>query len=161
MKEMVILGTQHENNMGERIVEYYRPCTVRIQVLLDDYQNTYATRSDTWQPINWIRPGSPASKLVTCPKMHRSRSASTWQRSTGRRGNAALKADSHLSRKVDESLKDLRLTYFIHSKIHTRPCSSPMITQRSSGDNARLEIALSLQNKTRLSPVRAFHTLTV
>ncbi len=41
MSEIVILGAQHPNNLGERIAEYEQPRTVRLQVLLEDYQDTY------------------------------------------------------------------------------------------------------------------------
>ena len=41
MSEIVILGAQHQGNLGERVVEYDQPRTVRIQVLLEDYKDTY------------------------------------------------------------------------------------------------------------------------
>jgi hypothetical protein len=41
MSEIIILGAQHQDNLGERVVGYDQPCTVRIQVLLEDYQDTY------------------------------------------------------------------------------------------------------------------------
>jgi hypothetical protein len=41
MSEIVILGAQHETNLGERVVEYDQPRTVRLQVLLENYQDTY------------------------------------------------------------------------------------------------------------------------
>jgi hypothetical protein len=41
MSEIVILGAQHESNLGERVVEYDQPRTVRLQVLLENYQDTY------------------------------------------------------------------------------------------------------------------------
>jgi hypothetical protein len=41
MSEIVILGAQHEMNLGERVVDYDQPRTVRIQVLLEEYQDTY------------------------------------------------------------------------------------------------------------------------
>ena len=41
MSEVVILGAQHEHNLGQRAVEYDQPRTVRIQVLLEDYTDTY------------------------------------------------------------------------------------------------------------------------
>jgi hypothetical protein len=41
MSEVVILGAQHENNLGARVIEYDQPRTVRIQVLLEDYVDTY------------------------------------------------------------------------------------------------------------------------
>jgi hypothetical protein len=41
MSEIVILGAHHEGNLGERVVEYDQPRMVRIQVLLEDYQDTY------------------------------------------------------------------------------------------------------------------------
>jgi hypothetical protein len=33
MSEIVILGAQHETNLGERAVDYDQPRTVRLQVL--------------------------------------------------------------------------------------------------------------------------------
>jgi hypothetical protein len=41
VSEIVILGAQHETNLGERVVESDQPRTVRIQVLLEDYKDTY------------------------------------------------------------------------------------------------------------------------
>jgi hypothetical protein len=39
--EIVILGAQHDNNLGERIVDYEQPRTVRLQVLLESYTDSY------------------------------------------------------------------------------------------------------------------------
>ena len=41
MSKIVILGAQHETNLGDRVVEYDQPRTVWIQVLLENYQDTY------------------------------------------------------------------------------------------------------------------------
>ena len=41
MSEIVILGAQHETNLGDRVVEFDQPRTVRLQVLLEDYVDTY------------------------------------------------------------------------------------------------------------------------
>lgn len=41
MSEIVILGAQHEGNLGEQVAQYDQPRMVRIQVLLEDYQDTY------------------------------------------------------------------------------------------------------------------------
>ena len=41
MGEIVILGAQYENNLGERVFEYDQPRTLRLQVLLEDYIDTY------------------------------------------------------------------------------------------------------------------------
>jgi hypothetical protein len=40
MSEIVILGAHHANNLGERVIEYDQPRTVRIQVLLEDHVDT-------------------------------------------------------------------------------------------------------------------------
>ena len=41
MSEIVILGAQHATNLGNRVVEYDQPRTVRLQVLLENYHDTY------------------------------------------------------------------------------------------------------------------------
>ena len=41
MSEIVILGAHHESNLGDRVVEYNQPRTVRLQVLLENYQDSY------------------------------------------------------------------------------------------------------------------------
>jgi hypothetical protein len=41
VSEIVILGAQHECNLGHRVLQYDQPKTVRIQVLLEDYADTY------------------------------------------------------------------------------------------------------------------------
>jgi hypothetical protein len=41
MSEIVILGAQHEHNLGQRVIEYDQPRTVRLQVLLENYEDTY------------------------------------------------------------------------------------------------------------------------
>jgi hypothetical protein len=40
MSEIVILGAQHENNLGRRAVEYAQPQVVMLEILLEDYTNT-------------------------------------------------------------------------------------------------------------------------
>jgi hypothetical protein len=40
-REIVILGAQHQSNLGDRVVEYDQPRTIRLQVLLEDYQDSY------------------------------------------------------------------------------------------------------------------------
>jgi ABC-type lipoprotein export system ATPase subunit len=54
MSEIVILGAQHEANLGDRVIEYDQPRTVRLQVLLEDYQDTYG------------RTGSGKTTLLNC-----------------------------------------------------------------------------------------------
>jgi len=41
MSEIVILGAQHQDNLGDRVVLYDKPRTVRVRVLLEDYTDTY------------------------------------------------------------------------------------------------------------------------
>jgi hypothetical protein len=41
MREIVILGAQHENNLGGRATIYDQPQTIRLRVLLEDYTDTY------------------------------------------------------------------------------------------------------------------------
>ena len=44
MSEIVILGAQHAANLGELVTRYDQPQRVRIQVLLEDYIDTYGRK---------------------------------------------------------------------------------------------------------------------
>jgi hypothetical protein len=41
MSEIVVLGARHESNLGNRVVEYDQPRTIRLRILLEDYTDTY------------------------------------------------------------------------------------------------------------------------
>jgi hypothetical protein len=41
MSEIVILGAQHRNNLGDWVIEYDQPRTVRIRILLEDHTDSY------------------------------------------------------------------------------------------------------------------------
>jgi len=41
VRDIIILGAQHENNLGDRVIKYDQPQTLRLRILLEDYTDTY------------------------------------------------------------------------------------------------------------------------
>jgi hypothetical protein len=68
MSEVVILGAQHEGNLGDRVIEYDQPRTVRIQVLLEDYQDTYGRAERRLAAYELGDSDLPAQRLGYLPK---------------------------------------------------------------------------------------------
>jgi hypothetical protein len=68
MSEIVILGAQHETNLGERVVEYDQPRTVRLQVLLENYHDTYGRTERRLAAYELDRAGTPARRIGYLPK---------------------------------------------------------------------------------------------
>jgi len=68
MSEVVILGAQHEHNLGQRALEYDQPRTVRIQVLLEDYTDTYGCVERRLAAYELDRAGLPARRIGYLPK---------------------------------------------------------------------------------------------
>ena len=68
MSEIVILGAQHETNLGDRVVEYDQPRTVRLQVLLENYQDTYGRTERRLAAYELDRAGTPACRIGYLPK---------------------------------------------------------------------------------------------
>jgi hypothetical protein len=68
MSEVVILGAQHEENLGEGVVEYDQPRTVRIRVLLEDYQDTYGRTERRLAAYELGDGDRPAQRLGYLPK---------------------------------------------------------------------------------------------
>ncbi|MFC2046125.1 hypothetical protein ACFLTC_01210, partial [Chloroflexota bacterium] len=68
MSEIVILGAQHETNLGDRAVEYDQPRTVRLQVLLENYQDTYGRTERRLAAYELDRGGTPARRIGYLPK---------------------------------------------------------------------------------------------
>ena len=68
MSEIVILGAQHETNLGDRAVEYDQPRTVRLQVLLENYQDTYGRTERRLAAYELDRAGTPARRIGYLPK---------------------------------------------------------------------------------------------
>ena len=62
MSEIVILGAQHETNLGDLVVEYDQPRTVRLQVLLENYQDTYGRTKRRLAAYELDRAGTPARR---------------------------------------------------------------------------------------------------
>jgi hypothetical protein len=68
MSEIVILGAQHETNLGDRVVEYDQPRTVRLQVLLEDYQDTYGRTERRLAAYELADNNQPVQRLGYLPK---------------------------------------------------------------------------------------------
>jgi hypothetical protein len=63
-----ILGAHHVNNLGERAVEYDQPRTVRLQVLLEDYQDTYGRTERRLAAYELAASGEPSQRIAYLPK---------------------------------------------------------------------------------------------
>jgi hypothetical protein len=86
MREIVILGAQHEDNLGQRAAIYDQPQTIRLRVLLERTTPTrMAAPSGGWLPTNWTAMTSRPNASATCPKMHRVANATTWPHSGDRK----------------------------------------------------------------------------
>jgi hypothetical protein len=68
MSEIVILGAQHQENLGEAIVRYDRPQTVRIHVLLEDYTDTYGRTERRLAAYELGDEGQPVQRIGYLPK---------------------------------------------------------------------------------------------
>jgi len=66
--EIVILGAQHDDNLGERVAEYDRPRTIRLRVLLEDYTNTYGQTEERLAAYELNDDNRPAQRLGYLPK---------------------------------------------------------------------------------------------
>jgi hypothetical protein len=88
MSEIVILGAQHRNNLGERTADYDRPRTVRLQVLLEDYQDTYGRPERRLAAYELGDDDRPVQRIGYLPKDAPRREGSylaTLQRPEGKR----------------------------------------------------------------------------
>jgi hypothetical protein len=68
MREIVILGAQHENNLGDRVVEYDQPRTTRLRILLEDYTDTYGRTERRLAAYELDDTGAPAGRIGYLPK---------------------------------------------------------------------------------------------
>jgi hypothetical protein len=68
MSEIVILGAHHDNNLGDRAVQYDQPRTVRLQVLLEDYQDTYGRTERRLAAYELAASGEPSQRIGYLPK---------------------------------------------------------------------------------------------
>jgi hypothetical protein len=68
MSEIVILGAHHNNNLGERVIEYDQLQTVRLQVLLEDYQDTYGRTERRLAAYELGNNDRPSQRLGYLPK---------------------------------------------------------------------------------------------
>jgi hypothetical protein len=88
MSEIVILGAHHANNLGERVVEYDQPRTVRIQILLEDHADTSGRAERRLAAYELDDEGRPARRLGYLPKdapCHAGRYAATLQKQAGKK----------------------------------------------------------------------------
>jgi hypothetical protein len=67
-REITILGPQHTNNLGERVVEYDQPRTTRIRVLLEDYTDTYGRTERRLAAYELEAGQQPGQRLGYLPK---------------------------------------------------------------------------------------------
>jgi hypothetical protein len=68
MSEIVILGAHHNNNLGDRVVEYDQPQTVPLQVLLEDYEDTYGRTERRLAAYKLGHSGEPSHRIGYLPK---------------------------------------------------------------------------------------------
>jgi len=68
MREIVILGAHHEGNLGGRVVDYDHPRTVRIHVLLEEYQATYGRTARRLAAYELDDRGEPSQRIGYLPK---------------------------------------------------------------------------------------------
>jgi hypothetical protein len=68
MSEIVILGAHHDNNLGDRAVEYDQPRTVGLQVLLEDYEDTYGRTERRLAAYELDADGKPSCRIGYLPK---------------------------------------------------------------------------------------------
>ena len=67
MSEIVILGAQHEGILGDRVVEYGRPRTVRLQVVLVNCQDTYSRSERRLAAYELADSNQPVQRLGYLP----------------------------------------------------------------------------------------------
>jgi hypothetical protein len=68
MREIVILGAQHENNLGNRVVDYDQSRTTRLRILLEDYTDTYGRTERRMAAYELDDAGAPAGRIGYLPK---------------------------------------------------------------------------------------------
>ncbi len=68
MSEIVILGAQHETNLGDRVVEYDQPRNVRLQLLLEDYEDTCGRTERRLTAYGLDPRGEPSHRIGYLPK---------------------------------------------------------------------------------------------
>ena len=66
--DVVILGAHYEANLGERIVEYEQPRTIRLQVMLEPYTDTYGRQEQRLTAYELDAAGRPGQRLGYLPK---------------------------------------------------------------------------------------------
>jgi hypothetical protein len=69
VREIVILGPQHENNLGKEGATYYdQPRTARIRILLEDYTDTYGRTERRMAAYEMDDTGAPVGRIGYLPK---------------------------------------------------------------------------------------------
>jgi hypothetical protein len=69
MREIIVLGAHHDhNNLGDRVSEYDEPRTVRLQVLLEDYENTSGRTERRLAAYELSASGEPSQRIGYLPK---------------------------------------------------------------------------------------------
>jgi hypothetical protein len=89
MREIVILGAQHQDNLGGRATIYDQPQTVRLRVLLEDYTDTYGRTERRLAAYELNDRGKPGQRLGYLPKDAPRREGNylaTLYRQTNKRG---------------------------------------------------------------------------
>ena len=66
--EIVILGAQHENNLGARVTEYDQPRAIRMQVLLEKYTDSYGRTEQRLAAYELDDTGQPKQRIGYLPK---------------------------------------------------------------------------------------------
>ena len=67
-REIVILGAQHENNLGNRAIEYDQPRTTRLCILLEDYTDTFGIAERRMAAYELDDAGAPSGRIGYLPK---------------------------------------------------------------------------------------------
>jgi hypothetical protein len=66
--EIVILGAQHQDNLGERVVVYDQPQAVRLRLLLEEYTDTYGRTERRLAAYELNSAAQPSGRLGYLPK---------------------------------------------------------------------------------------------
>ena len=66
--EVIILGAQHRSNLGQRAMEYDQPRTLRLQVLLEDYTDTYGHGERRLAAYELDQDNQPFQRIGYLPK---------------------------------------------------------------------------------------------
>jgi hypothetical protein len=114
MREIVILGAQHQENLGERVVAYDQPQTIRLQVLLEDYQDTYGRTERRLAAYELDDRGECSQRIGYLPKdapRQTGKYLATLQRPGNRRrieGKLTILREHVMNSQIAPTMKDQR-----------------------------------------------------